>query len=432
MVGLRATLDAVAMLPGVTLAKRVVAEPGRGLRVTWQCISGQENELTLRQALTGLHPSGRAPVRIETPDDDAHFDAMLGDAPAMQSLLAPARYAARGCWLALPCGAAALWPRLAQCAVSLGQIVGYQTNLYPHRPPSSQQREALLNLQQLLNQPGVPAALLALQDDRVRRLRGARWLAEDLVLASTPAGSETAVRGVESAFRNAHAWIDAGPALDFQINSCRVPLELACGVDTAWAAETGYVASQAQDLASTLQTLDPEDDASALPANVARATTQLLSIPAGDGANDPPYVFISYAHADTQAMHATRAALNDAGLHVWVDEHLQAGEQWAQVLEDRIRNCAVLLSLMSPAAAASAFVRRELRFADATERRLLWVQLEPTELRDGLAMLLLPLQWIDADRPDARHQLIEAVRRWIAEDAPRSQSARRARLPRAH
>ena len=53
------------------------------------------------------------------------------------------------------------------------------------------------------------------------------------------------------------------------------------------------------------------------------------------------------------------------------------------------------------------------RSADALEKPLLCIRLGETSLTDGLAMLLLPLQWIDADRPDSAERISTAARKLL-------------------
>jgi hypothetical protein len=125
------------------------------------------------------------------------------------------------------------------------------------------------------------------------------------------------------------------------------------------------------------------------------------------------YAFISYAHVDTARMLAVRGILDSSGIETWHDTSIDGGEDWNAVLEGQIRNCSLFVLVLSPAAAASRIVRRELRFADALEKPLLCIRLGETSLTDGLAMLLLPLQWIDADRPDSAERISTAARKLL-------------------
>ena len=64
---------------------------------------------------------------------------------------------------------------------------------------------------------------------------------------------------------------------------------------------------------------------------------------------------------------------------------------------------------MSEAAAASRYVRRELKYADANGKSILPVALDDAPMRHGLGWLH-QIQRVRADAPDLARQLAEAVR----------------------
>ncbi len=401
--GARGYWDALAARPGWTLAKRVVRQAEGEAQVICQVLSPAADAAAVMGCLKGLLTAGwRAPASAED------FDHWLAVAPCHRALVLPARYGVGDQWLACPFRAADLWPRLALAGARVRQAVGYQTNLYACRPGLPVLRALALNQDWLQRRPGVSPALLALQVSLTARARRSRWLMEEVVMLQTTDLDEAVQQDVNALFRGAYEDIGAGPQLDFHDGALADNLSLACDYDPAWAADPSILAAQAVDLEAAVSSLDLQPDLNVLP--LAAATTS----PTSAAALAPPYVFISYAHVDAAEMRRVRAGLQEAGVDTWVDEHLQAGEEWDSVLEDRIRHCALFLVLMSPAAAQSRFVRRELRFSDATGRRLLCLRLRPAELVDGMAMLLLPLQWID-DGPTAAQQLLAATRRWLDE-----------------
>jgi len=80
------------------------------------------------------------------------------------------------------------------------------------------------------------------------------------------------------------------------------------------------------------------------------------------------YVFISYAHADAAYVKVLVAALDAAGVPWWYDERLESGDRFGRVLAERIDGCAAFVLVMSPDAAASAYVAKELRRAQHARR----------------------------------------------------------------
>lgn len=406
---LRAVLQALAVVPGATLSKRVLFRPGAGTALIYQCLAPAAAETAVRSSFEMLARGSGLKLRAQMPDDDRAFEVLLETVLPCQALLTPARYAVGGVWLACPWCAADLWPRLVADAAGIGLPLGYQSNLYAFRPPPMRLREISLNFDQLAQRPGIPHRLHSLQAEMAARSRRGRWLAEDIVMAATlPQGAALQMQ-VDAWFRSAHQDVGDGPTLAFGGIALQDNLSLACDYDEVWACDPAYVASQALDLVSGLACLDADEDLTAVP--LPRESAR----PASAMPIDAPYVFLSYAHADRARTLEVRDSLQAQGMPVWMDEQLQCGEEWDAVLEQRIRESHLVLVLMSPAAARSRFVRRELRYADAMNRRILCLRLQPSELSDGMAMLLLPLQWIDDWTSDAQQRLLDAARRWLGE-----------------
>jgi hypothetical protein len=92
------------------------------------------------------------------------------------------------------------------------------------------------------------------------------------------------------------------------------------------------------------------------------------------------------------------------GLPIWYDRGIYGGEEWDEVLERKIQDAGLILVFLSPAAVDSKYCRREIKFADAINRPLLVVTLEPTALQHGLAFLLQAIQQISAR--DAEFELL--------------------------
>ena len=86
----------------------------------------------------------------------------------------------------------------------------------------------------------------------------------------------------------------------------------------------------------------------------------------------PPFVFLSYAHADKEFATHLKADLGEQGITAWIDEEgLEVGtREWEEIIRDAIREARAILIVASPAARRSPYVKAELRLADMYQRPL--------------------------------------------------------------
>ena len=105
-----------------------------------------------------------------------------------------------------------------------------------------------------------------------------------------------------------------------------------------------------------------------------------------------PFVFVSYAHKDAATVFPELQALRDAGYRVWYDEGIDPGTEWPVELAKALRRAEQFLVFLSPAAAASENVGREIYYALKHKKRFLSVYLSETELPDGLDLSISAIQ----------------------------------------
>jgi hypothetical protein len=75
-------------------------------------------------------------------------------------------------------------------------------------------------------------------------------------------------------------------------------------------------------------------------------------------------IFLSYSHQDHQAATRLERELEARNVHVWRDEtSLRAGDAWRAALARTARCADCVMVLVSPAAAASEWVKREVNWA---------------------------------------------------------------------
>lgn len=79
------------------------------------------------------------------------------------------------------------------------------------------------------------------------------------------------------------------------------------------------------------------------------------------------------------------------------------------MIESRIAKCRALVLFLSARAVASKRIRREAKLADALNKPLVSIVLEPVTLRKGLHMLLTQYQMLDAAVPDIAAAVRQAM-----------------------
>ncbi|HZM84816.1 MAG TPA: toll/interleukin-1 receptor domain-containing protein [Candidatus Limnocylindrales bacterium] len=82
-------------------------------------------------------------------------------------------------------------------------------------------------------------------------------------------------------------------------------------------------------------------------------------------------VFISYSRIDRGYVDRLAEFLSGAGISAWYDYEIETGEPFARRIQDEIDRCAVVVPVLTPAAASSPWVLRELGYADELRKPIL-------------------------------------------------------------
>ncbi|MBQ6594703.1 MAG: TIR domain-containing protein [Clostridia bacterium] len=107
-----------------------------------------------------------------------------------------------------------------------------------------------------------------------------------------------------------------------------------------------------------------------------------------------PYIFVSYAHRDMEAVLPVIQRLTDEGYRVWYDEGIDPGTEWDTNIAVHIERCASFVAFISENYLRSDNCKDELNFARDLEKERLLVYLEDAKLPLGMAMRLNRLQAI--------------------------------------
>lgn len=110
------------------------------------------------------------------------------------------------------------------------------------------------------------------------------------------------------------------------------------------------------------------------------------------------YVFISYAHKDTDIVLPCINAMKARNLNVWYDEGIQAGSEWPEYIADKVVHCTKFVLFISKAYLVSQNCKRELNFAISRKKDILSVFIEDVDLSPGMEMQLGTYQSVFRNR----------------------------------
>lgn len=115
-------------------------------------------------------------------------------------------------------------------------------------------------------------------------------------------------------------------------------------------------------------------------------------IPAYNGSE--PYIFVSYAHKDSEAVYRTIEKLTSLGYRIWYDEGIKPGVEWPENIAIHLDQCSLFMMFISPNSMDSANCRREINFALSRSKKFLCIVLEKTEIPLGMELQLSSQQSI--------------------------------------
>lgn len=110
------------------------------------------------------------------------------------------------------------------------------------------------------------------------------------------------------------------------------------------------------------------------------------------------YVFISYAHANSDKVLPTINAMKNSGIHIWYDDGIVAGSEWPEFIAEKVVNCQKFVLFVSNAYLNSQNCKRELNFAISRKKEILSIFLEDANLSPGMEMQLGSYQAIFRNR----------------------------------
>jgi len=128
-------------------------------------------------------------------------------------------------------------------------------------------------------------------------------------------------------------------------------------------------------------------------------------------------IFISYSRRDETFVKQLYAELVNRGISTWYDrKNIGIGEQWAEEIVKGIRDCQVFLLSLSPDAADSPNVRKEVDLAQRYQKKIVPLIWRPTEIPVAMEYQLAGIQWIEFNQtssPEKFDQLADVLQRLI-------------------
>ena len=101
---------------------------------------------------------------------------------------------------------------------------------------------------------------------------------------------------------------------------------------------------------------------------------------------DKPYIFISYAHADSDAVMSVVTNMHDRGYRIWYDEGIEVGSEWPECIASHLAGAHLVIAFISNSYMKSDNCRREMHYALSKRIRIINVFIENTDMTPGMEM----------------------------------------------
>jgi len=118
---------------------------------------------------------------------------------------------------------------------------------------------------------------------------------------------------------------------------------------------------------------------------------------------DEPYVFVCYAHEDSDVVYPEIARLHEQGINLWYDEGISAGQNWRAAIGESLLGANRVLFYISRQSLESDHCDREINLALDKGKEIVPVYLEDVELTPDLMVGLTRVQALHRDQ-DASYQ----------------------------
>lgn len=111
----------------------------------------------------------------------------------------------------------------------------------------------------------------------------------------------------------------------------------------------------------------------------------LHNVPVAYKGNEP-YIFISYAHKDSEIVLPIIMRLQQDGYRVWYDEGIAPGSSWDVYISEHLDGCSNVIGFLSKAYVKSQNCRDELALTRLKGKPMNLVYIDDVQLSSGMKM----------------------------------------------
>lgn len=99
-----------------------------------------------------------------------------------------------------------------------------------------------------------------------------------------------------------------------------------------------------------------------------------IPFPAYSGSD--PFIFVSYAHADSNRVYPEIKRLHDQGYNIWYDEGIAPGNEWLSDILEHLKACSLYIIFVTENSINSINVKKEFKYAINKKKKILPIYLE--------------------------------------------------------
>ena len=120
-----------------------------------------------------------------------------------------------------------------------------------------------------------------------------------------------------------------------------------------------------------------------------------------------PYIFVSYAHEDSNIVIPILEAMNQRGYRIWYDKGIRWAEDWRKAIAEKIKNAAVCLAFHSVASSKSNHCQVEVREIVRRNKNIVSVYLDDVTMDSGVEMYLCYVQSVKVQDNEGVNNFLE-------------------------
>lgn len=109
---------------------------------------------------------------------------------------------------------------------------------------------------------------------------------------------------------------------------------------------------------------------------------------------DEAFAFFSYCHADSAVVYPLIEDLARMGYRIWYDDGISIGDDWPEVIAEKLEKCAVFIAALTPAYCASHNCKNEMTFQVEDGKLIFPLMLEDFPLIGGIRLQLVGRQYL--------------------------------------